>query len=91
LELLKEIKKEKRIVDLGCGDGVILKVLFRTKILPKDSILISVDNSKIRCRAAKNNVPDATFIVGPPENTPLIDESGLFKSFYRISKLFYKN
>lgn len=73
LGLLKGIKGEKRIVDLGCGDGVILEVLQRTKELPKDASFIGIDSSEICCRTAKNNIPSATFIAGLGENIPLIN------------------
>lgn len=78
LNALKKIKRSRKrfkVLDLGCGDGVIMHSLLNQKLVSPNSI-IGVDNSNIRIESAKNLIGNGVKIVnGNAINLPFVDHS----------------
>jgi ubiquinone/menaquinone biosynthesis C-methylase UbiE len=64
-KILKEIVKNKKILDLGCGSGVRTKKL--SKLNPKK--IVGLDLSEELIKIAKDNFPKVEFHSGDAKNT----------------------
>ena len=68
-KIFKEKETPKYIMDIGCGDGLLLKKIYsHLKKIMKEKIfkeikLIGVDLNKISINAAKNNLPKSKTIL----------------------------
>ena len=91
-KIFKEKETPKYIMDIGCGDGLLLKKIYsHLKKIMKEKIfkqikLIGVDLNKISINAAKNNLPKSkTILIKESIDNP--------KKIFRLlnSKKIFKN
>lgn len=66
-----QIPREFKILDIGCGDGLDLKIF--KQLGYKD--LTGLDNSEELIGLAKQSVEGVTFVVGSADETPFADNS----------------
>jgi len=59
----KEIKKKAKILDIGCGPGIIIE-----ELLSKNAEIYGIDISKEMINLAKKKFPNVNFSVGDAEN-----------------------
>lgn len=64
-----EIRKTDKILELGCGDGLNIKILRSLGI----NYIIGIDISKFLLKLAKKNNPNVKFILASAENLPFKD------------------
>ncbi|MCU0642315.1 MAG: class I SAM-dependent methyltransferase [archaeon] len=64
LKLLGKVRG-KKVLDLGCGPGRYASILSK-----KGAIVTGVDNSRVSIELAKEEAPQARFIIGDVENLP---------------------
>lgn len=55
-----KLKNNKKVLDLGCGDGMGISILKESGIFN----IIGLDVSKTSLRAAEKNHPDVRFVLG---------------------------
>ena len=105
IEKLKNIKKELsrniKILDAGCGDGVITSYI--ASICKENDEIIGVDLNQIRLKRAEKNCPNANFVLGnitklgfPNNSFDIIvlhhviehipDDENVLKECYRVLK-----
>ena len=65
--LITRISGQKRVLDVGCGEGRLLKEIYK---LDSKSSLIGIDTSQELLKAAKNRLASAEYIVGDGFNLP---------------------
>jgi ubiquinone/menaquinone biosynthesis C-methylase UbiE len=61
----KDEQKGKKLLDVGCGSGTLLKLAYKKGVLT-----YGIDISDIAIKQAKEEVPNAEFVVGSAENLP---------------------
>jgi len=66
--ILKNMVKNKKVLDLGCGSGIFTKMLKEW-----GSNIIGLDLSKTMIDIARNENPEIKFYVGNAGNTPFVD------------------
>lgn len=64
---LLRISNKSSLLDVGCGGGLLLKML-------PGKEKVGIDYSKIRIEEAKKNVPGSKFLVGEANNLPFPDK-----------------
>lgn len=62
-ELRRSLKPSSRLVELGCGQAHILRVLAKEGVLPQENIT-GVDQSKVAVEFCTEQLPKATFCTG---------------------------
>jgi SAM-dependent methyltransferase len=82
-EFVRRLPDGARVLDLGCGSGIP-----SARELARRFQVVGVDISEVQIRAARENIPDATFIQGDVADVELPDASfdGV-SAFYAISHL----
>jgi ubiquinone/menaquinone biosynthesis C-methylase UbiE len=61
----KDEQKGKKLLDIGCGSGALLKLAYK-----KGFLTYGIDISDIAIKQAKEEVPNAELVVGSAENLP---------------------
>ena len=64
----KDEQKSKRLLDVGCGSGALLKLAYKREFL-----VYGIDIPDIAIKQAKEEVPNAEVVVGSAENLPWRD------------------
>lgn len=71
LKRLKEVKKKhKKILDIGCGDGVMVFDLQRMKIFDSDHLVTGIDISPKNIDVAKKRIKNVRFRVADASRLP---------------------
>ena len=61
----KDEQKGKKLLDVGCGSGTLLKLAHK-----KGFLMYGIDISDIAIKQAKEEVPNAELVIGSAENLP---------------------
>lgn len=64
-----------RCLDLGCGDGVMIKDLYEQNLIGKNIELVGLDVSEENIKLCRRRLPDSHFVVGKAEKIPFKDKS----------------
>lgn len=64
----KDEQKGKKLLDVGCGSGALLKLASK-----KGFLMYGIDISDIAIKQAKEEVPNAELVVGRAENLPWLN------------------
>lgn len=80
--LFKNIKKDEKVLDIGCGNGRLFEI-FKSK----NAEYTGIDNSEKLVNIAKNKYREADFKMGSGVNLPFKDEE--FDKVYSISVLHH--
>ena len=68
LRRLSSLNCKTKCLDLGCGDGVMIKDLYGQNLVGKNVELVGLDISKKNIKLCRRRLPDLHFVVGKAEN-----------------------
>lgn len=71
----KKTRKQYRVLDVGCGDGVMIADLQQNGLLTKNIKLSAVDLLKVNIYTAKNRKLKASFKIGDAQKLPYKNNS----------------